>query len=136
MIKKLILFAMLACSLILNTASSVNADNGTVPNNYIASVSAAANTNGLRQLIDCSKSGMTTVSAIVSAGANATVVFNTIGANQDGTPNMGFVLTNQTMLSVASGTSAPLNIPVGAFSFYQISSSTTGVALTYIAGCR
>ena len=135
--KKLILFTILACSLILNTTSQVNAQSAPPqPNNYVNSVSASANTAGLKQLIDCSRPGMHTVSAQVSAGASATVVFNSIGTNLDGTPNLAFALTNQVMLTNQSGTSAPLNIPIGAFSFYQISSSTIGVALTYIAGCR
>jgi hypothetical protein len=136
MFKKSILFTFLTCILFTLKVSLVNADPYPVPNNYLNSVSASANTSGLKQLIDCSKPGMKTVSAIVSASAPATVNFNVIGANQDGTPNLGFSMTFATMLSATSGTSAPLNIPVGAFSFFQINSATTGVALNYIAGCR
>jgi len=107
-----------------------------VPNNYIQSVTSSANTAGMKMLIDCSKPGMSTLSAIVSSTGSATVNLNAIGQNPDGTPNLAFSITYATMLSAASGASSPLNIPVGAFSFYQLSSSTSGVGLTYIAGCR
>lgn len=134
--KKLILFTILGCSLILNTAKSSYADSAPVPNNYVQVVTAAQNTNGVRQLIDCSKPGAHTLSVIVYAGASATVVVNAIGANQDGTPNMGASIIAYTLLSSASGASPPLTVPVGAFSFYQINMANTGVALTLIAGCR
>lgn len=129
--RKLILLTMLACSLIVN---SVSAD--PTPNFYTTSVTAGANTNGLRQLIDCTKAGMHTMSAQATAGAAATVVVYGIGANNDGTPNMQSAMLQYTLLTAASGASAPLLVPLTAFPFYQISSSTTGVALTFIGGCK
>lgn len=129
--KKLSLLIMLACSLFVNSASA-----DPVPNYYVLNVTAAANTNGLYQLIDCSVAGMHTLSAQATAGATATVVVQAIGANKDGTPNMASAMTAYTLLSAASGASSPLIVPDTAFPFYRIFSSTTGVALTYIAGCR
>jgi|ERR1700693_1701328 len=129
--KKLLLSLLLVCSVFIRTSYA-----DPTPNNYVKSVTVAANTNGLEQLIDCSKAGMHTLSVIVSAGASATVIVQTIGANQDGTPNFSSAITAYTLLSAASGASSPLTVPIGAFSFYNIHSATSGVALTYIAGCR
>ena len=132
--KKLLLFILLVCSLFMN--SQVFSQSAPpVPNNYINSTSAGANTNGLKQLIDCSRPGMSILTVDVNAGASATVVVNAIGTNPDGTPNMGYIIQVYTLLSTASGP-ARLLIPHTATAFYQISSSTTGVALTYIASCR
>jgi len=106
-----------------------------VPNNYVQVVTAAQNTSGVRQLISC-PIGTHTLSAIVFAGASATVVVNAVGTNPDGSANMGALIPAYTLLSTASGASAPLTVPTGAFSFYQINMANTGVALTLIAGCR
>jgi hypothetical protein len=131
--KKIFLFVVLACSLIVNM---VKADSYPVPNNYVKIVTATSNTNGVQQLIDCSKAGMRTLTAQVTAGATATVVVQAVGANTDGTPNMASAMVAYTLLSTASGTSSPLLVPDTSSPFYNIYSATTGVALTYIASCK
>lgn len=129
--KKLALFILLACSLLVNSASA-----DPVPNYYVINVTAAANTNGLAQLIDCSVAGMHTLTAQAIAGATATVVVQAIGANKDGTPNMASAMTAYTLLSAASGTSSPLLVPATSNPFYRIYSATTGVSLIYIGACK
>jgi hypothetical protein len=132
--KKLFLFIFIACTLLVN--SIAKADVGwPVPNNYFKQITSGANIAGMQQLIDCSKQGMHTLAVAVNAGATATVIVQVIAANPDGTPNIAGNILGYTMLSATSGT-AILTVQDTAFAFYNIYSATTGVALTYIAGCR